>query len=168
MKKKIVYVLIAFMLFLSFSACAKESSEDTAINMEEERTEARSDEFSKDALPSYDVTVEYKKSDEYFDYTKENPFYITCKDNYADCKDASVNVQDGRLIIDKEGIYVFSGNLYGTIEINVEEENAKVYLVLDNVSIEALDGPAIYEKACDKLVIMLPSDSVSNITTHYF
>ncbi len=60
--------------------------------------------------------------------------------------------------ISEEGDYVLSGTLNGRIEVEVQEEK-KVRLILNGVSIISPEGPAIYEKQADKLIVTLAEGS---------
>lgn len=69
-------------------------------------------------------------------------------------------VSDEDVSITEEGVYVISGDVSNvTIEIDADDE-AKVQLVLDGVSIVNTDEPAIYVVTADKVFITL-SDSTN-------
>ena len=64
-----------------------------------------------------------------------------------------IEVADGEDInLTEEGIYVISGDATD-VTINVENEEAKIQIVLDGVSITNTDSPAIYVKAADKVFV---------------
>ena len=67
------------------------------------------------------------------------------------------------LTISEKGDYVLSGTLRGQILIEVPEED-KVRLILNGVNITAQEGPAIYEKQADKLIITL-AEGTENVLT---
>lgn len=82
----------------------------------------------------------------------------------ADLSEAkSLTVSDGETIdITEAGVYVISGSASDcTIKVNCSDENAKVQLVLDNVSITNSDFPAIYVVSADK-VFVTTADGSSN------
>ena len=58
------------------------------------------------------------------------------------------------LTITEKGDYVLSGSLQGQVVVEVPEED-KVRLILNGVSITAQEGPAIYEKQADNLILTL-------------
>ena len=67
------------------------------------------------------------------------------------------------LTITAKGDYVLSGSFAGQIVVEVPEED-KVRLILNGVSITSPQGPAIYEKQADKLIITL-AEGTENILT---
>lgn len=83
----------------------------------------------------------------------------------ADTSDAeNITVSDGKSIdITSEGVYVISGTAEDcTIRVEADE-NAKVQLVLDGVSITNSDFPAIYVVSADK-VFITTTDSENTLT----
>ena len=83
----------------------------------------------------------------------------------ADTSDAeNITVSDGKTIdITSEGVYVISGTAEDcTIRVEADE-NAKVQLVLDGVSITNSDFPAIYVVSADK-VFITTTDSENTLT----
>ncbi len=73
----------------------------------------------------------------------------------ADTSSATtINVSDGQdVTIDTEGVYVLTGTA-SNVTVTVEaDDNAKVQLVLDGVSITNDDAPAIYVKSADKVFV---------------
>ena len=65
--------------------------------------------------------------------------------------------------ITEKGDYVLSGSLEGQILIAAPEDE-KVRLILNGVVITSPQGPAIYEKQADKLIITLAEDSENALT----
>ena len=83
----------------------------------------------------------------------------------ADISDAQyLTVSDGQTIdITAEGVYVISGTAANcTIRVNADE-NAKVQLVLDGVSITNSNSPAIYVVSADK-VFVTTTDTENTLT----
>ena len=73
-------------------------------------------------------------------------------------------LQDGEtLTISEKGDYVLSGTLRGQILIEVPEED-KVRLILNGVNITAQEGPAIYEKSADTLLVALAAGTENFLT----
>ncbi len=84
----------------------------------------------------------------------------------ADTSEAkTVTVSDGQTIdITEEGVYILTGSASNcTVKVNVDSE-AKVQLVLDNVSITNSDFPAIYVVSADKCFITTASGSVNALS----
>ncbi len=66
--------------------------------------------------------------------------------------------------ITEEGVYVISGSAENTSIIVEAAEDAKVQLVLDNVSITNSAAPAIYVKSADKVFITTTDGSTNTLT----
>ena len=85
--------------------------------------------------------------------------------SFSDAQLIDLNTaQDGSEIrITEKGDYVLSGTLHGQIVIEAQED-AKVRLILNGVSITSLQGPAIYEKQADKLIVTLAEGTENTLT----
>ena len=70
-------------------------------------------------------------------------------------------------MIDKPGIYVFSGTLNGSIQVNAGESD-KVQLVLSNAEITSETGAAIEIEGADKVFVTLAENSVNVLTSKAF
>lgn len=69
------------------------------------------------------------------------------------------------ITISQEGIYLLRGSLEnGSVTIQASE-NAKIQLILDNVSIQNENGAAIHIVEADKVFITLAKDSVNELTS---
>jgi len=69
---------------------------------------------------------------------------------------------DKDVTLNKEGIYVLSGEVKNVTVVVEAAEDAKVQIVLDGVNITNEDSPAIYVKAADK-VFVTSTDSKSHM-----
>jgi hypothetical protein len=70
--------------------------------------------------------------------------------------------------IDKEGVYVLSGEVVNTTVVVEADTEAKVQIVLDGVSITNEDSPAIYVKSADKVfVTSTESENYMQVTGDY-
>lgn len=101
---------------------------------------------------SLDVTTLYKTRD--------------TDDNWSAVDAESVDLNtltEPEWIISAKGNYVLSGSYNGRILINIPEED-KVRLILKGVNITSAEGPAIYEKQADKLIITLAADTENTLT----
>ncbi len=67
------------------------------------------------------------------------------------------------LVITAEGDYVLSGETTFSIIINADEE-AKVRLILNGVTIQSAEGPAIRENVADKLILTLAEGTVNTLS----
>ncbi len=72
-------------------------------------------------------------------------------------------VTDAEVVISTKGNYVLSGKYSGRILINAPEED-KVRLILNGAEITSPEGPAIYEKQADKLIITIAADTENTLT----
>ena len=71
---------------------------------------------------------------------------------------------DGSVIsVTEKGDYVLTGSLNGQIVVEAPED-AKVRLILNGVTITSPEGPAIYEKQADKLIITLAEGTENTLT----
>lgn len=71
-------------------------------------------------------------------------------------------VSNQDVTLNKEGVYVLSGEVNNVTVVVEAAEDAKVQIVLDGVSITNEDSPAIYVKAADK-VLVTTTDSKNHI-----
>jgi len=72
-------------------------------------------------------------------------------------EEISFHEEQSVLEITKAGDYLLKGNLDGQIQIDAEDE--RVHLILDNVEINSPNGPAIYVKSAAKVIITVPEES---------
>ena len=71
---------------------------------------------------------------------------------------------DGSVVtVTEKGDYVLTGSLNGQIVIEAPED-AKVRLILNGATITSPEGPAIYEKQSDKLIITLAAGTENTLT----
>lgn len=71
----------------------------------------------------------------------------------------TLQLRDGENVITRSGVYRVQGSCQGQLMIDAEAEN--VYLLLDGISINSPDGPAMYIKAADKVILTL-ADGTQN------
>ena len=83
-----------------------------------------------------------------------------------DLSDATeLTVTSGKdITVTEAGTYVLSGTASDATVIVEADEDAKVQLVLDGVSITNKDFPAIYVKSADKVFVTTASDSALSVT----
>lgn len=65
--------------------------------------------------------------------------------------------------ITSEGVYRLTGTLNGSVVVEANKTD-KVQLVLDNLTVNSPDGPAIWVKSADKVFLTLPQGSVSTLS----
>lgn len=91
---------------------------------------------------------------------------VTIDLNHGDVKiqGSGASISGKRIIIQKEGTYVISGDLPdGQLVVDVEKSE-KVHLVLMGAAITCSDSAAIYVKSADKTVITLAEGTVNTMT----
>lgn len=71
----------------------------------------------------------------------------------------TLQLQDGVNTITRPGTYLVQGNCNGQLIVDIKD--AEVYLLLDGVSITSPDGPAVYIKSAEKVVITLQDGTES-------
>ncbi len=171
---RVLTIMAAAVLAFSLTACTDIASTEQQVKdfLAGTSTDTQStiNETADSGSTAYSVvaatSVEYKDSDYYEDYTAKDYTTIVLSKNSASVtgKNASkVNVSEGTVTITGKGYYVLEGNYEGTILIDAPEDE-KVHLVLNGVTIKGQSGSAIYEKCSDKLIVMLVSGTVNNLS----
>jgi hypothetical protein len=153
MKKKLLYAAVALMLIpFTLSGCGSERASSTT-------TKDNSDTVSTTTVFSDDSVLD--TSEMFTDRDIEQS---------ADLDDAEyIELFSGEdVTITEEGVFVLSGEGENiTVMIEAETE-AKVQLVLDGVSVENENAPAIYVKSADKVFVTTTnSDNVMKVTGTY-
>ncbi len=175
-KNKLFALALLTSFLLSTTACGvksvtaaglkdyTESTVETAVASTESSSEASKE--TTNASSAAGTTGTYKDSDYYEDYTTKECTYIGLNGDSANItgkKAGTVTLENGVLTITEKGYYVLEGTFKGTIVVEVPEED-KVHLVLNGATIAGQDGPAIYEKTSDKLIVMLAPGTVNTLT----
>lgn len=142
------------------SADAENTSVKTEMTVEE--MQAAIDEAMSDA--AIDITDMFTKRDLAGTYDESKAVKITLSGKTAVCNSSNVQIEDGVVTIKAAGVYVLSGTLTdGTIVVDVGDDD-KVQLVLDGVSITAVDYAAIYAKNADKVFVTLAERAENSLT----
>lgn len=76
---------------------------------------------------------------------------------------AKASYKNGVLTISSAGTYVLNGTLTGKVVVEAGKEN-KVHLILNGVSITSKDGPALWVKQTEKLILTLAEGSSNTLT----
>lgn len=74
-----------------------------------------------------------------------------------------LNTQNGTVAIQEGGTYIVEGSLSGTLLIDVAEDET-VRLVLNSISIESDNAPAILCVSAQKLIVSMPAGSVNTLS----
>ncbi len=99
-------------------------------------------------------------------YTEDDEFTSRDLEQTADLTDATYYVvdDDTDITISAEGVYVFSGDADDmTIIVDVDDDDAKVQLVLNGVTITNADFPCIYVKSADKVFVTTVSGTTNTL-----
>ncbi len=118
--------------------------------------------FPAAAEETLDVTTLYKNKD-VDDTWSTDAAVITLEGSTASSDAAGVEISGNTVKITREGEYILSGSLQGQVVIEVAETE-KVHLILNGVTIESAEGPAIYEKLSDKLIVTLAEGTVNTLS----
>lgn len=147
--KKNGLVVVACALIISLTGCTF-TNENAQINdsavvvteqevvSEDSATKSTTTETSQGTVTSTNDLFTDRDMEQTYD--SEEAIYYTLESN-----------QD--IVIDEEGVYVFSGDVTETTILVEADDEAKVQLVLDGVSIINEDMPAIYVKSADKVFV---------------
>ena len=142
------------------SADAENTSVKTEMTVEEMQTAI--DEAMSNA--DIDITDMFTKRDLDGTYDESEAVKITLSGKTATCNSPNVQIEDGVVTIKAAGVYVLSGTLTdGTIVVDAGDDD-KVQLVLDGVSITAVDYAAIYAKNADKVFVTLEEGAENSLT----
>lgn len=136
-----IIALIAFVVFIGISSNSKGSENNVGVS-----------------LKDYDDTDPY--------YDENSAIYLTLNNDTIEVDSTRVNVKGNVATIKNEGIYVLTGSLNGSINIDTQDT---VRIILKDVNITSEDGPAIYVKNSEKTVITLEegtNNSLSDTTTY--
>ncbi len=118
--------------------------------------------FPAAAEETLDVTTLYKNKD-VDDTWSTDAAVITLEGSRASSDAAGVEISGNTVKITREGEYILSGSLQGQVVIEVAETE-KLHLILNGVTIESAEGPAIYEKLSDKLIVTLAEGTVNTLS----
>lgn len=153
--------LLAAILGYSLLACSIcGCSADTSLTTES--TETSTD--SSYAVTHLDSDDMFTDRDKEVGYDEATSVSVQLADNATSCDDDSVTVSDDTITISGEGTYILSGSLSDGQVIIDADENAKIQLVLDNVSINCDTSAAIYVRQADKVFVTLADGSENTLS----
>ena len=149
--KKNGLVVVACTLILSLTGCtfASENAQinDSAVVVSEQEVSSVDNATNNTTTENATAQGTVTSANELFTdremeqtYDSEEAIYYTLESNQE-------------IVIDEEGVYVFSGDVTETTILVEADDEAKVQLVLDGVSIINEDMPAIYVKSADKVFV---------------
>lgn len=109
-----------------------------------------------------------EKEDSDATYKTAEAVAITLSGNTASIKTptastAKASYKNGILTISSAGTYVIKGSLTGQIVVNAAKED-KVHIVFNGVNITSKDGPAVWIKQTEKLILTLADGTLNTLT----
>ena len=145
--KRIIALILALAMVFTMAACGGAQNTQSGTT---DTTETAGESTSEAVASTLDGVYAESVIDTSDMFTKRD---LT---QNADLTDATFyTVQDGQDIeIAEEGVYVLQGMAFNvTVMVDVEDEDAKVQIVLDGVTITNESAPAIYVLNADKVFI---------------
>ena len=168
MLKKSIMIIMAALIISSFAACTGttgSSSNGADVSTVQTNLEGGSDSSSSSSSDSKNEEVSFSGYEKGIIDTT-NIFTKRDLEQSADTSSAkTLEVSDGQtLSITEEGVYIIKGSAKNcTIKVEADD-NAKVQLVLDGVSITNDSAPAIYVVSADKCFVTTSADSSLSVT----
>lgn len=107
------------------------------------------------------ITTETAYEDDSYDDT--SAVHITLNGDDADIDGTGVQISDSVITITQAGTYVLSGTWSGSVQVN-SSSSQSVRLILNGVSIQSSDGPAIYVQKAENTIITLAEGTTNSIS----
>ncbi len=143
----------------------------TAILLAGCSTTSESDEQATTNTQSEDATTtsSYEFTDRDLDWSYDNAAATSIKlsDGGTVIEGDGANVEGDVVTITSEGIYVISGNLSDGQIIVDSDDQSKIQIVLNSVSITSSDSAPIYVKQADKVFLTLEGSNILETSGEY-
>lgn len=156
MKRK---YLIAFSLIfaLAIVGCGANVSDDVSETKEqtEETLESNADISIDDMFTKRDLNDAYDENES---------AKIQLNGDSAECSSNAVQIEGSTITIKDEGTYILSGTLNDGMIIVNADENDKLQLVFDNVTINSETSAPLYVLEADKVVVTLADGSENTLS----
>lgn len=94
-------------------------------------------------------------------YSASSSTVIQLSGSTASISGGGAAISGNTVTITRRGTYILSGDFNGSVMVDAAD--ALVRLVLENVSVQSSDGPAIWVKAADKTVLILPAETTNTL-----
>lgn len=157
-KKTVAACCIALMLLSGCTKSAGTESADTKDTVSD-LTEQGGNLSDTDEDTAEDTDSMFTDRDKEVGYDENECTAIQLSDDGSSCDSQSVSIEGQTVTITEEGTYLLSGSLSdGSVVIHTDE-NVKVRLILNGVSINSSNSAAIYVKSADKVFITLAPDT---------
>ena len=167
-KMNMISAALAAILAVTMTGCSMtQNNGSTVADLTVQSSDTADTEEAASVNPEADDTVTAMELSQKTEPAEQDSELFSKRDlaQSADLSDAqSITAADGETIdITDEGVYVIRGSAKNcTLRINADD-TAKIQLVLDGVSIENSDFPAIYVVSADK-VFITTTDSENTLT----
>lgn len=125
-------------------------------------TLAQSEETAKNHTV-FQVSSKIDEKDQNADWQSEDYSSITADASGIHCDSSKVTIEEGNIIIREAGTYVFQGTIANG-QVVVDAEDAKVWIVLNDVDITCGNSAAIYVKAAKKTIITAAAGTQNSLT----
>lgn len=156
MKKTAAACCIALMLLSGCGKTTGTGNSDTTSSSVAEQSETDTAAGSQN---SADIDSMFTDRDKEVGYDEEECVAVTLSDDGSSCDNASVAIEGQTITITEEGTYLLSGSLSNGFVVIDTDENVKVRLILNGVTIHNDSSAAIYVKSADKVFVTLAPDS---------
>ena len=113
-------------------------------------------------VTTLDISDMFTERDSKTDYNESECILITLNGDAAECSGAGVTIEDGTILIREAGSYLLRGSYNGSIQVEAAED-AKVQLILDNVTLKQTGTAVIYGKTADKIFLTMAEGSSNQI-----
>ena len=159
--KRLLACILAVSMVFAMAACGAGNDTQTDTTQEVQETQTEATETSTEAVVS-------ELSGAYSDPVVNTDDMFTKRDltQTADLTDATYYTvaDDHDILITEAGVYVLQGSASNvTVRVECEDEDAKVQLVLDGVTITNDSAPAIYVVSADKVFVTTTEGSVNTL-----
>lgn len=157
-KKTVAACCIALMLL---SGCTKSAGTESAGTKDtvSDLTEQEENLSDTDEDTAEDTDSMFTDRDKEVGYDENECTAIQLSDDGSSCDSQSVSIEGQTVTITEEGTYLLSGSLSDGSVVIYTDENVKVRLILNGVSINSSSSAAIYVKSADKVFITLAPDT---------
>lgn len=160
--KRTKYRGIAVLLcaLLALSGCGTQTSEEVSSSAEV----TVSEETAAATVSAIDTTGLFSDRDLEGTYDESEAITIALNGDSASCDSDAVVIEESRITIGAEGVYLLSGTLNdGQIIVNAADTD-KVQLVLAGADITSSTSAAIYALEADKVFVTLAEGTVNTLT----
>lgn len=173
MKKKLLSIIsILLITAMLFTGCANartgsEASTEGAASNQITNSESENSTLAATIMTSSEVVVdtEFSARDLEVGYDDSTATAITLNGSSIEIAGNGATADGSTLTIREEGTYIISGSLTdGQIIVDTTADDAKVQLVLNDVTIDCSDNAPIYVKNADKVFITLAENSKNSLT----